>query len=67
MSLIPHHSRTSRRGSPSGHGMGHRRLQAYADAKRRVQHGHSGPSGAHHPVRAAMDRIGRLLEHEHRH
>ncbi len=64
MSLIPHHSRSS----PFGHGTGHRRLQAYADAKRRMQHGHATPFGRnHHPVRAAMDRIGRLLEHDHRH
>jgi hypothetical protein len=67
MSLIPHHSRTSGRISSFGHRTGHRRLQAYADAKRRMQHEHSGAFGRHHPVRAAMDRLGRLLEHDHRH
>ena len=68
MSLIPHHSRTSGRGSTFGHRGGRGRLQAYSDAKRRLRHGHSGAYGRHHhPVRAAMDRLGRLLEHEHRH
>jgi len=50
-----------------GHGAGRRRLQAYTDAKRRMRHGHGGSFARHHPVRAAMDRLGRLLEHEHRH
>ncbi|HEY3776040.1 MAG TPA: hypothetical protein VGL69_23780 [Solirubrobacteraceae bacterium] len=43
----------------------HRRLRAYADAKR-LRHVPHGTFGRHHPVRAALHQIGRLLETEHR-
>jgi hypothetical protein len=44
----------------------HRRLRAYADAKR-PRHVPHGAFGRHHPVRTALHQIGRLLESEHRH
>jgi hypothetical protein len=69
ISLTPHEERDSDRTPPApsvGYQKRHRRLRAYSDAKR-PRHVPHGAFGRHHPVRAALHQIGRLLENEHRH
>jgi hypothetical protein len=65
ISLTPRQDRESVEAPPVGYENRHRRLRAYADAKR-LRHVPHGTFGRHHPVRAALHQIGRLLETEHR-
>jgi len=68
ISLTPrqtHDSATAPTRPPVGYEKGHRRLRAYADAKR-PRHVPHGTFGRHHPVRAALHQIGRLLETDYK-